>query len=463
MLTWLILGCLSFAPEGPAALVEQLGSPRYAQRQEATEALEKLGREALPALRSGRESKDPEVRQRVVALIEKIENALMVHPTMVALDFRDRPLPEVVRELSARSGMPMALVPENNAIWQTRRVSLVEGRPVPFWTALDQLCRAGGLSHTIAFQNPGQGGRGSVVQLHHGGAARSAPAPTSDNGPFRVVIQGIHYQRDLRFGQGGAMFMPNGPIVGGQGGGFGIPAGASRGVSEQFYIDMQVMAEPRMAVSQTGLLKIAEATDDQDRSLLIPTAPNGRIQNSGYYGFSNGMMSVQLQAHLKYPEKPGKSIRKLKGALPVTVSARKDEPLVVTLAGAKGETFRNDDVALTVQDVKTEAQFNRTVIEMTIRPLTTPSNTAGLNPGPAGAFIFAGTNSPQNQIEIVDAQDRPYQQWFPSQTHGDDQETRVTLMLMPSENVGPPAKLRYFEMSKAQTEIPFEFTDVPMP
>ncbi len=38
-------------PAGPANLVERLGSARYAEREEAADALERLGRQALPALR----------------------------------------------------------------------------------------------------------------------------------------------------------------------------------------------------------------------------------------------------------------------------------------------------------------------------------------------------------------------------------------------------------------------------
>src|SRR4051812_31600943 len=84
---------------GPADLVERLGSGRYADRQAASDALERLGREALPALRLGREARDAEIRSRSSALINKIEGALLTQPTMVTLDFDDRPLKDVVKEI----------------------------------------------------------------------------------------------------------------------------------------------------------------------------------------------------------------------------------------------------------------------------------------------------------------------------------------------------------------------------
>ena len=42
----------------PTALVAQLGAARYAQREAAASALERLGRSALPALQSVRDVKD---------------------------------------------------------------------------------------------------------------------------------------------------------------------------------------------------------------------------------------------------------------------------------------------------------------------------------------------------------------------------------------------------------------------
>jgi hypothetical protein len=36
-------------------------------------------------------------------------------------------------------------------------------------------------------------------------------------------------------------------------------------------------------------------------------------------------------------------------------------------------------------------------------------------------------------------------------------------MLMPSDNVGPAAQIRYYDMVRATTEATFTFADVPMP
>ena len=135
----------------PTALVEQLGSPRFAERERATEELAQLGAEALPALRAAREAKDPEVRARAAVLVEKTEALLLTQPTLVTLDIKDRPLTEAVEVIGEQAGIKLALAPENSPAWRTR-VTLQESAPLPFWKALDRLCVAGNLKYNLAMQ-----------------------------------------------------------------------------------------------------------------------------------------------------------------------------------------------------------------------------------------------------------------------------------------------------------------------
>jgi hypothetical protein len=87
----------------PAALVEKLGSARYAER-EASKSLENLGSKALPALRSSLKSKDPEVRARARAMINKIEGNLLLQESSVRLDFKDASLDQIVKSISKQVG-----------------------------------------------------------------------------------------------------------------------------------------------------------------------------------------------------------------------------------------------------------------------------------------------------------------------------------------------------------------------
>src|SRR5262249_46049442 len=159
----------------------------------AASELEQLGGIALPALRAAREQKDPEVRSRAAALIEKIEGTLLTQPTMLRLDSEDQPLPEVLKDLSEQSGIRLTLLPQNAAEWKTRGVTLHEPNRLPFWKAMDRLCEASRLQYNAGI-NGFPYGRDPVFPLFEGGTRPSAP--TFDSGPFRLTVLGLHFQRD---------------------------------------------------------------------------------------------------------------------------------------------------------------------------------------------------------------------------------------------------------------------------
>jgi hypothetical protein len=122
----------------PAELLTQLGSPRYADREAAGEALVKSGRAALPALAKACESGDPEVRQRALTIVAQIEAREVFDATRIRLDIRDRPLAEAANAIATASGMRLKPgVSERNPLgdstWPERRVTLEAGEPVPLW------------------------------------------------------------------------------------------------------------------------------------------------------------------------------------------------------------------------------------------------------------------------------------------------------------------------------------------
>lgn len=466
----LAAGLLAVGAAGPDAadLIVRLGAARYAERQEASRALESMGRDALPALRRARDSKDPEVRSRVADLIDRIESELMVRPTTVRLDFRDQPLTEVVNLLSIRAGIPIALVPENSVFWQSRRVTLEADQPVPFWTMLDRLCQAGQVRPNVGTANGMVvGNRDAAVQLFQGGPV--PPLPTSDRGPFRTTINGLHYQRDRNFGaaNGNGSGVAEVIVVGP--GGRQVrnirPDPNGGDTTESFMIDLTVLAEPRMSLTQNGPLRLTEAIDDRGQSLLPADEPAPSVRSSGYFGYNTGgVPSVRLQAQLRYPAQPGRTIRLFRGTLPVTVSARKDEPLVIPLADAKGKTFQTEDVLLTINGVN-PAPNNQpgTSIDLSIRPNVSADPTVGGAPAFAQVMTFRTPNNAQGPIEILDAQNRIHRVWYSSSTSLDTDQLRMTLALPPSEGIGPPAQIRFYSMARATTAVEFEFRDVPMP
>jgi HEAT repeat protein len=72
-------------------LVEQLGSERFGDREEASQQLAKLGKAALPSLKEATKSPDPEVRRRAQQLVEQIEPP----PAPPTRPRQEQPIPDV--------------------------------------------------------------------------------------------------------------------------------------------------------------------------------------------------------------------------------------------------------------------------------------------------------------------------------------------------------------------------------
>jgi hypothetical protein len=467
-------------PKGDAsALVAQLGSARYAEREAAALALEKLGRDALPALRAALDSRDLEVRTRSANLLEKIDSDLLTRPTMITLDFDNRPLDEVAKSIGDQYGIALVLQPENDPSWKTRKVTLKEAEPVPFWKAIDRLCQAGGLQYNAGSMGM-MLGRGPVFHLFSG---ISQDVPTYDSGPFRVSLISVHHHRDLTLGQnamGSGMRVPGilipgrplqPPVAGGGGAELRpAPAGrpdvaAARVANDQFFVQMMVTAEPRLIVSQSQELKLIEATDDLGHSLVRPSAGQAQ-RTSAYYGYSMSAM-VQMPIHLVYPEQqPGQKIKILRGTLPVSLSARKADPLVVPLKNeVVGKAFKGSDVSVTVNEIKSEPNAQRTTIDITLRALNSPEDAGAAQGVDMMRTGFRAPNLFQNQLEILDDQGKVLHALPSTPANGRPQadEMRFTITLTPLPGVGAPSQLRYYSLSHATAEVAFEFHDIPMP
>ena len=426
----------------PSALVNQLGSVSYQARVSAEAELARFGREALPALSAGKSSHDAEVRARSCSLIARIEDSSLLEPTMIRLDFRDVPLGEAIAEVNRRSGLGLSLSSEEKPSLSSRRIRLESAEPVSAWRATDALCRAAGLHPGSEGPFATAGPEGSLLLLD---GPESNPGPTWDSGPFRVRLTSLHSQSEIRLGPGpGALVEPSPPTI----------RSESRATRE-FFLQLVLSAEPRLAISRNGPIRVATAIDDRGRSLLAPAESSQALHSAGYFGMSSSS-TVRLRLDLASPAGCGGRLKLLRGSIPVLVAMRRPEPLVIPLAGPRGRAYRVGEVDLTILDSVAASGGKPAAVLLSFR------NTPAIGFPPAGGAQPPRPDSAEQQVEVLDEQGRILP-WFPSATSQDGRESRLTLTLTPRGDLGPPVTLRYHGILKASTEVPFEFRDLPMP
>ena len=425
----LLLSAVGAGPDAdPSALVARLGSPRYADRRGASDDLEKLGRRAVNALRAARAVDDAEVRSRAEMLLEKIEVDLLTRPTLVTLEGRGRPLGEVVRDLAIESGTGLVLDREL-AEDSGRRVDVRGDRPIPFWSAIERLGLAPRTDIELA-----SGPRVPSLGL----GLPENPRRAEVRGPFRLELRGP----DL---------------------------GAGELVA---YVD--VLAEPRLMVKAEGTAHLLEAIDDRGQSLLMPSRDARFVAaTTNIYALPDPPMPrASVPIRLRQADRPGKVLKRLKGYAVLTISARKPEPLILSIApieNASGKSFTVGDHTFTIQGVRSDPETRRTSIELLVLPL-------GVLPEPfarGGRGNRRGWQQGDNRsvdatrlcepFEVVDARGNTLKRFATTTRNGFQAGTRLTLSIEAGRGEGPPAEIRYDDYVRTTTEVPFEFKDVPMP
>jgi hypothetical protein len=407
---------------GPVGLVRLLGSADRVEREEAARTLEELGAAALPALHSAEKSGHGEAHSKATSLARLIEGRLLERPSLVAVDFDGQPLEAAIRTLATRSGYTIQLDAGDDVALPRRPIVAQVPAPISFWEALDRIGRAGHVRHVPGTKAWG-GRRVPVLHLADG----EPPSSTLYRGPFRVHLVGLHHQRDLDLG--------------------GRPGRepSSQGV---LYVDLQAFAEPGRFLDFDGLPRL-EAVDDRGHSLPPPPAgaewprPPGRSWNvPGAIGVFSWWFPLGL------PDSQAVKLRRLRGTLPVIVSAARPDPLVISLDDAPGGTYRHEETTLRFRIIQDSAG------PMQIEVILTQ------DPGPAASRDDRAQGALRHRFGFEDRDGHPLS-WLPLfENAGPGKETHIRMIISEGER---PVRFRFHGLVWSSTVIPFEFTDVPLP
>jgi hypothetical protein len=410
-------------------LVDQLADLDFHRRDEATRQLEALGEKALPALRAARKHSDAEVRRRAADLLGPMEAATVLAPKRVTLTLTKKTAAEAIAAIATKTGYAIDVRTPAGRAGKPAEQFDFRWKETPFWQAVDEVCRAGGLA---VQQNFGDG------PLLLTADDRYAPY-VSQAGAFCLTAGGFQQTRTVDF----SAFPRSNPQV-------------TR--SDDLVFAFFVHAEPRLPLLSVGEPRVTAAYDSDDNSLIPPSVaardqPNPQLfgyrPGRAYYG-GNRMLTLAAQANLVRPSLKSASVKQIKGTLPLTILLeRKPAVVAENLPEAKGKKLKAGTTTFAVEDVS-----ETSTKQMQVRLSITEEAAAG------AANDYTWMNTMWSRIETYDEKgNRVHHQGGSMSLNGPSHGT-MTLTFAAGTK---PSKLVYQVWTTMSNEIAFEFKGLPLP
>lgn len=416
-------------------LIEQLGDQDFKVREAAVRAIEKLGPEALPALRKAKDHPDPEVRRRVEKWIPEFETLEFVAPKLISMDVKDRPLHDVVKELAKQSGYKIEFAKEDGRL--QKAVSFKFDK-LSFWEAFDKVCLAGGMTLSDRYRSS-DGLNLAFDQLIN--------PHVSHQGAFRVSAGGFYHSQECAVTR---RIEFEGRVRPGQ-----SSKEEKRRDSESFSFQFTITAESRLLLLAVDEPRLIEAVDDQKQSLVPKKDPENEARHSMLYAGHFGghyRCSSSVQVSLLAPSMNAKSLKVLRGTIPVYLQKeKKTVTLVDDLVKAQGKKCIADGLT----------------VEIIVFKLG-PDDEYRLYFTVAGKKPDAGSqrDAMEESFELEDAKGTRYTATS-SMSGGPIWNLEALMSFSPDvKNPGPivqPVKLLYIRNTPMLYHVPFEFKDLPLP
>jgi WD40 repeat protein len=434
-----------------AAWIKQLAADDSKVREAAGRALEEVGPPALAALAEAAKNPDAEVRRRAEKLGDAIAVREALAPTVVALQFKDVPVAEAIAALAKQTNFPLKYYPYQQPLRPGQKPNplsvTLELNQVPFWEAVDRLCHAAGLA---CYKQ----GDGSYLFM----SGTPSRGPRVCAGPLALAPRQLTSYKTVSF-------LDTQPAP-----------------QEMLLFQLHILAEPRLDLLRWREPRLVEARDEAGRSLLPEPsagAPGGPWADAGFDPSGPVLPVVTLR-----PAPGSKKLPICKGVLPVQIRSRHRTLLTIKdLAGAVGKTFLADDgLKIMIQrvDLRTgqvSVQFsaatkdatpfdaNAHVLRLTdsrgvtvpcrlwpqgvfVPPVNVRDVTATLAAAPPAGWPAALPWTSLNQIASKTALHGGYQLLGRGSR---------------SQDLVGPVRLDLDRFKVVETELPFEFRDLPLP
>jgi hypothetical protein len=475
-------------PPTVAQLVLRLGSSDFADREEASRALDGLGTPALAELRKAALSNDPEVRRRSRELVQRIEKrsetARLLEPHRVHLIFKDTPVAEALADFARQSGCNLELGGDRTRLAQ-RKVTLDTG-VVTFWEAFDQFCRQAGLVEaSLAPENdPGRQGNPDdnnfalppqfrMQQMMWSSNYRNG-TPFGDTSRL-VVVDGT--QPLLPTGLAGALRVRALPAK--------TPLPVVFSGDGEKVVPLEITPEPGLAWQGLLSVRVTSAVDDRGQSLTQPVVyvGNGDAANnpdmmwmmwgSPYGNYDVPLNPLHVPLQLRTGRLPARIVTELRGSLSAQILTPL-EPLLtvedVTRATGRSEQAANG-AALKVLEVK-QAPSGEVRLRVQLQ-VPAPETDAG----PVGvgrqwrinrAVWMMGGRQEVGEVpnlELQDARGQTFTRVNPEATRvaANSIPQELELTFQPHAGQAAPTRLVYLARRSVLVEVPFTLKDVALP
>jgi hypothetical protein len=500
-------------PAAIARMIDQLGSPDFAEREKATQDLEAVGPAALPALRQAAAGSDPEVRRRAETLVRRLEARALAQkvlmPSRVRLVYRDVLVREALEDVQRKTGAQFQLHDPDNRVAE-RRLTLDTG-DTTVWEALDQFCRKAGLIETEAAEQSPEAIYGSrrVPFMPPGGGVGLPPAVRAQQ--IQVARMQMQLQLQVQMGNPAPGYRtapegPSGPVTLTTGKPHALPTHYAGSVriralppdgpaaavprrSSELAVVLEAAAEARLPWHGAVSVHVERAVDDAGQQLtrtwtdadLTPQPPVpvrvrelARLRGVPLPGTSR---EQQLPVLFKKVGKPSKLLKELSGTIEAQVQTEPEAVLTVdkvlesagqTVKRSQGGSIKvlqagKDDNGLTVFRLQVENPPD--IIPAGLRmthhaPLdSAPIPVPEQRRMPSHAGGFNGLNlldDKGNLLQLV-----PMRTQVQS-TNGTDLIWHYTFTFVRDKDQGEPARLVFSGSRTATIRIPFTLTDVPL-
>lgn len=473
-------------PVPPAAVVARLGAPDHADREAAGRYLLAAGPAAVPALEAGARSGNPEVARRAAEVLARVrlreDSARLTAARTVRLSYRAVPLGVAVADLRDKTGLPLALSPDEVAD-QTRPVTC-ETSELPAWEAVAVFARAAGLREVFEAEVAAPQPDTNPLRSYH---VPPPPPPAADTVPV-VLADGL--DRPLPAARGAAVRVLALPPT--------FPGTRTVLGSGEVTLQLDVTPAPGMNLQDGAAVRVVRVVDEFGRAGAAgPTRPpavtpfgpfapvGGLVLGGGGGGVIVGKAVVMrwdpdglaapqrtavpnprvMAVPVVVPTRHARTLRRLEGAVmgtivvPGAVLAAIDDP-----AGSVGTPV--DGVAgsrLTVLGWDRgggghpEAVRVRVEVPSPWQEARRRNPWGPLMPEPARPEGFTA------QVHGVDAAGRSVGPVGGTSTTSDDGLTLTTISEVLYPPGGKPARLVLTGPKPVPVEVPFVLENVPLP